>query len=100
MEIAIVGADDFVTGFALAGVRHTYVAEDAETLEKELDKVMQMNEIGILVMEEDQFNTLGFKRKTALEKMVKPVLITISDKGKETNIREMIKRSIGVDLWK
>ena len=98
MEIAVVGNDEFVTGFALAGVKNTFSAE--RNLEKEVEKVLQLKEIGILIMEQDQFNSMNNKTKKMLEKMVKPVLITISDKGRETDIRDMIKRTIGVDLWK
>jgi V/A-type H+-transporting ATPase subunit F len=98
MEIAVVGNDEFVTGFSLAGVKNTFSAE--ENLEKEVEKVLQLKEIGILIMEQDQFNSMNNKTKKMLEKRVKPVLITISDKGRETDIRDMIKRTIGVDLWK
>ncbi len=98
MEIAVVGNDDFVAGFGLAGVKHLYAAED--NLENEVEKVLQQKEVGILVMEEDQFDSMNNKTRRTLEKMIKPVLITISDKGKEANIRDLIKKSIGVDLWK
>jgi V/A-type H+-transporting ATPase subunit F len=98
MEIAVIGNDEFVTGFSLAGVKNTFSTE--ENLEKEVEKVLQLKEIGILIMEQDQFNSMNNKTKKMLEKLVKPVLVTISDKGKETDIRDMIKRTIGVDLWK
>jgi len=98
MEIAVVGNDEFVTGFALTGVKNTFSAE--KNFEKEVEKVLQLKEIGILIMEQDQFNSMNNKTKKMLEKIVKPVLITISDKGRETDIRDMIKRTIGVDLWK
>jgi V/A-type H+-transporting ATPase subunit F len=98
MEIAVIGNDEFVTGFSLAGVKNTFSTE--ENLEKEVEKVLQLKEIGILIMEQDQFNSMNNKTKKMLEKLVKPVLVTIYDKGKETDIRDMIKRTIGVDLWK
>ncbi len=98
MEIAVVGNDDFVTGFALAGVKHIFSAEG--NLEKEVEKILQLKDVGILVMEENKFNSMDTRTKKALEKLVKPVLITISDKGEKTKIKEMIKRTIGVDLWK
>lgn len=98
MEIGIVGTDDFVTGFALAGVRYTFSSET--NLDEKVEEALANADIGVLVMEEDQFKSLNNKTKRKLEKLVKPVLVLISDKGKEADIREMIKRSLGVDLWK
>ena len=98
MEIAVVGNDDFATGFALAGVRYYFTSET--NLDEKVEEALKYKEIGVLVMEEEQFQSLNNKTKKMVEKLVKPVLVLISDKGKETNIREMIKRSLGVDLWK
>lgn len=97
MEIGVVGSDDFITGFALAGVRHVFTAE--ASLDEKVEEALKFPEIGVLVMEDEQFNSLNAKTKRMLEKLVKPVLVLISDKGKETNLKELIKRSLGVDLW-
>jgi len=98
MEIAVIGNDDFATGFALAGVRYYFTSET--NLDEKVEEALQYPEVGVLVMEEEQFKSLNNKTRTMLEKLVKPVLVLISDKGKETDIREMIKRSLGVDLWR
>jgi len=98
MEIAVIGNDDFVTGFALSGVRHYFTSE--ANLDEKVEEALKYEEIGVLVMEEEQFKSLNSKTRKMLEKLVKPVLVLISDKGKETDIREMIKRSLGVDLWR
>src|SRR3990167_6604223 len=99
MEVAIIGTDDFVTGFALAGVKNTYVAD--ENVESEIEKVLNIKEIGVLVMEEGQFNGLNIKARRSLEKTIKPVLITISDKGQGANLRELVEgtgKSLSVEL--
>lgn len=98
MQIAVVGTDEFVTGFRLAGVKYVYAVE--ENMENMIDQVVNQREIGILVLEESAFNRLNNKTRKRLEKLIRPVLVTISDKGQPTNLREMIKRSLGVDLWK
>lgn len=97
MEIGIVGNDDFTTGFSLAGVSYVLAAE--MNLDEKVEEALKYDEIGILLMEEEQFNSLNSKTKKILEKLVKPVLVLVSDKGKKSSIREMIKRSLGVDLW-
>lgn len=98
MQIAVIGNDDFVTGFRLAGISHVFSGE--KNLEEKVEHALEQPEIGVLVIEEESFNALSNRVKKRLEKLVKPVLVTVSDKGKETNLREMIKRSLGVDLWK
>lgn len=97
MEIAVVGNDDFVTGFALAGVRHVFSAEN--NLDQQVEEALKNNEIGVLVMEENQFRTLNNRNKKILEKLVKPVLVLISAEG-SSDIRERIKKSLGIDLWR
>jgi len=98
MEIAVIGNDDFVTGFQLAGVRNTFAVE--KNIDEKILDVLDNNEIGILVLEEKDFDGLKHKTKTMLEKRITPVVITLSSEGKETDLKEMIKRSVGVDLWK
>lgn len=98
MQIAVIGNDDFVTGFRLAGVTNVFASE--KNLEEKIEQALLNEKIGILVLEEDSFNLLNNRVRKRLDKLVKPVVVTVSDKGKETNLREMIKRSLGVDLWK
>lgn len=98
MEIAVVGSDDFVTGFQLAGVRTVFVVE--EDVDEKIMEAINSPEIGVIVMEEEELAKTSFRTKKLLEKLVKPVLITLSSKGKETDLRQLIKRTVGVDLWK
>ncbi len=98
MQIAIVGTDEFITGFRLAGVNHVFATDGPP--EQTVEDVIKKREIGILVMEETQFNAMNYRTKKKLEKLIRPVLVTISDQGQPTNLRDMIKRSLGVDLWK
>ncbi|NQS74687.1 MAG: V-type ATP synthase subunit F, partial [Methanoculleus sp.] len=39
MEIAVVGTDEFILGFRLAGVRKTYAAETDERLVEQINQV-------------------------------------------------------------
>ena len=98
MKVAVVGSDDFVMGFQLAGVEHIY------PVKKEYDavvgKILEDCDMGILIMEDACFQKLGQRTKDGLERMATPVLVTISEKGGEEDIRKQIKKSIGVDLWR
>ncbi|MBU2100444.1 V-type ATP synthase subunit F [Candidatus Micrarchaeota archaeon] len=98
MDIAVLGTDDFVTGFRLAGVRNTFVV--ANNFDEKIDEVLGNKEIGVIVIEQEEMDKMNPKTKRILEKLITPVLITLSSKGKETDLRELIKRTVGVDLWK
>jgi len=99
MEIAIVGSDDFVTGFQLAGLRHTYVAR-GEKIDEQVNSLIEEPKFGILVMEDRDVKELSHLTKKRLDKTVTPVIVSLSIEGKEESLREMIKKSVGVDLWK
>ena len=98
MEVAVVGSDQFVLGFKLAGVRRTY-AVPPEQMESRLAEVMAEKGVGIVVLLNEEFTKLpgGLRRK--LVNSVEPVVISIG-KVEEVDLRERIKQAIGVDLWK
>jgi V/A-type H+-transporting ATPase subunit F len=100
MEIAVVGNADFVTGFLLAGVRKTFIATDAD-LEPTIKGILRDRDIGILIMNSDDVEKLSIPLQMALDDSIEPTVVSIGGMGEErTHLREKIKRSVGVDLWK
>jgi len=100
MEIAVIGNSEFILGFRLAGIRKTYAAENDEKLNDYVIQALQDSEVGILVLRSSDMERLPRKVKMTLENSVKPTVIAIGgDEGGES-LREKIKRSVGVDLWK
>jgi len=100
MEIAVVGSSDFVLGFRLAGVRRTYAAESDERLVEYITKVLDDGTIGILVLQSRDMNRIPRRLQTTLENSVKPTVIAVGGDEGGLSMRERIKRSVGVDLWK
>jgi V/A-type H+/Na+-transporting ATPase subunit F len=100
VEVAVVGSADFVTGFLLAGVRKTFITTDAD-LEPTLKEVLKEEDIGILIMNSDDVEKLSAPLRIALDDSVEPTVISIGGAADErTHLREKIRRSVGVDLWK
>jgi V/A-type H+/Na+-transporting ATPase subunit F len=100
VEVAVVGSQDFVTGFLLAGVRKTFITTDAD-LEPTLKEALKDEDIGILIMNSDDVEKLSMPLRITLDDSVEPTVISIGGEGEErTHLREKIKRSVGVDLWK
>lgn len=98
MELAAVGRDDFVQGFKLAGVRKTFsVAREA--LEAQITKILVDPNIGILVLSAEDLGSLSHGMRRRLETTPRPVVIAVG-KREEEDLREKIKRAIGVDLYK
>ena len=99
MQIAIVGNDDFVTGFQLAGVSAVFPTTD-QNIDEKVEQAINTEGIGVIVMDSEEVSKLSNKTKKALDRLITPVLVTLSAKGKEEDLRELIRRTVGVDLWK
>ncbi len=99
MEIAVVGNSDFVIGFRLAGIRKTYDTT-FDSIEAKIQSLLNDKTIGILVIHNDDIKKLSAQMQKILEDSVEPTVIAIGGKGESTNLREKIKQSVGVDLWK
>ncbi|MCX6691179.1 MAG: V-type ATP synthase subunit F [Methanoregula sp.] len=100
MEIAVIGNGEFILGFRLAGIRKTYAAENDEKLSELITRVLDDTNVGILVLNSSDMGRIPRRLRTTLEKSVKPTVIAIGGEEEGLSMREKIKRSVGVDLWK
>ena len=100
MEIAVIGNSEFILGFRLAGIRKTYAVENETKLTEYINGVLSDNEVGILVLNSSDMNRIPGRLRTQLENSVKPTVIAIGGEEGGLSMRERIKRSVGVDLWK
>jgi V/A-type H+-transporting ATPase subunit F len=100
-EIAVVGSPEFTTGFRLAGVRTFFNVQDEEKPE-ELDEAVEAaladDEVGIVVMHDDDMDHLSRTVRRTAETSVEPVLVTLGGGAGAGGLREQIKRAIGIDL--
>ncbi|SDJ41343.1 V/A-type H+-transporting ATPase subunit F [Halovenus aranensis] len=100
-EIAVVGSPEFTTGFRLAGVRKFANVPDDEKTEELDDAVaetMADEEVGIVVMHDDDLEHLSREVREDVENSVEPVVVTLGGGAGSGNLREQIKRAIGIDL--
>jgi V/A-type H+-transporting ATPase subunit F len=100
MEIAVIGNSEFILGFRLAGIRKTYAAENDEKRVEYITSVLQDGQVGILVLNNRDMEKIPRRLRTTLENSVKPTVIAIGAEEGGLSMRERIKRSVGVDLWK
>lgn len=101
MEIAVVGREEFVTGFRLAGVRKVreVSGDDLAVMERVLGEVMQDREVGIVVVMDADFRRVSPALRKTMVESVEPVVVAIG-KIEEVDLRERIRNVVGVDLWK
>ena len=100
MEIAVIGNSEFILGFRLAGIRKTYASENDEKLIENITSALQDDEVGILVLNSSDMEKVPRKLRETLENSVKSTVIAIGGEEGGLSMRERIKRSVGVDLWK
>jgi V/A-type H+-transporting ATPase subunit F len=100
MEIAVIGNSEFILGFRLAGIRTTYAAENDEKRNEFITSVLQDGQVGILVLNSSDMEKIPRRLRATLEKSVRPTVIAIGAEEGGLTMRERIKRSVGVDLWK
>jgi V/A-type H+-transporting ATPase subunit F len=93
MEIAAVGSPDFVVGFRLVGVETS-----PETFEKIVQEILDNRNVGIMVVDMKDVERLSASVRKKLTDSTTPVVIPIgTDEG---DIRDKVRRAIGVDLYK
>ena len=100
MEIAVIGNSEFILGFRLAGITKTYAAESEEKVVEYVNRVLDNSSIGILVLNSSDMAKIPVRLRTTIENSVHPTVITLGEEEGGLSMRERIKRSVGVDLWK
>jgi V/A-type H+-transporting ATPase subunit F len=100
-EIAVIGSPNFTTGFRLAGVRkceNVPAEEKAEDLDDAVERVLADEDVGIIVMYDEDLEYLSRGPRKAVETSVEPTLVTLGGGAGSGGLREQIKRAIGIDL--
>ncbi|MDY7081504.1 MAG: V-type ATP synthase subunit F [Halobacteria archaeon] len=101
MKVAVIGDPSFTTGFRLAGVDEFREIRD-ENKDAELDEavedVLGSEEVGIIVMHQDDLDYLSRNVREEVENSIEPTLVTLGGEGGGGQLREKIKRAIGIDL--
>ena len=99
-EIGVMGPSDFVLGFNLAGIRRTYET-DAREFPKQLERVLaQPDNLGILIVLGADLESLPPLLRRKANDSLEPVIVAMGEGAGEADLREKVKRAIGIDLFK
>lgn len=99
-EIAVVGRDEFVLGFQLAGIRNAIRTADSAAFQRAIEDVLASRErtLGILIVDAKDVQTLSSHTRKKLTDAIDPVVVQMGGEGGD--LREKVKRAIGIDLYK
>lgn len=93
-KIVVVGTEEFTLGFELIGISSKGIEELESLFSKD-------SGVGIVIMQDRDYNSLSLRVQNRIEQLLKPIVIVLSEEEIKTNsIRDLIIRSLGVDLMK
>ena len=98
VKTAVLGSNEFVVGFQLAGIKNTIEVSDNPL--QDINNLKNNKETGIVIIEENIMEGLDKHQRIEIEDSVDPVFIPVSTKVEQDSLKRLIKKSIGVDLWK
>ncbi|MBR9699541.1 hypothetical protein GOV09_03750 [Candidatus Woesearchaeota archaeon] len=99
-KVACIGTEAFTLGFQLAGIRMSVNTEDKKDILDKMYQLKENKEVGIIIVDESVLQKLESQDRSDIEDSVDPVFISLSKDAGGDNIRKLIIKSIGVDLWK
>lgn len=100
-RIGVIGPEEFVLGFQLAGVRDVVATKDADGFRDAVDDVLakrKMNEVGILIVDAKDVESLPPTTRRKIADTLEPVVVQMGGQGGD--LREKVKRAIGIDVYK
>ncbi len=95
--IGVVGDDEFTIGFKLAGIEKTF---DNENFRETMEELMDRDDLGILVVDENDLEELPKRMVREVESSADPVVVPLSEDAESERLQEKIKRAIGADITK
>jgi V/A-type H+/Na+-transporting ATPase subunit F len=97
MEFAVIGSEEFVLGFRLAGVKRVYTVQPQD-MDSKLLELIGDSSIGILALNATDLAKISPSVRRKVMESISPVVVPVG--GEEGDLREKVKRAIGVDLYK
>lgn len=93
-KIIVCGNEDFTLGFELVGI-------EAKPMSKFESLIGKNSDIGIIVINQEDYDKLSLKLKNQITRLIKPIVLILSkDDIKGGNLKEAIIKALGVDLLK
>jgi len=99
-KLAVIGDIDFNIGFMLAGIPDTYEVKSDEDIIKAVEDVLKREDVGVVIIRQEYLQKLPPVLRREIDEKVEPTFVSVGGTGGVEEIREKIRKAIGVDLWK
>ncbi len=100
MKVAVIGDADFTLGFRLVGIRDVYEVSGDEDLVKAVEDVLKREDVGVVVIRYDDLRKLPLTLRREIDERVEPTFVAVGGVGAVEELREKIRKALGVDLWR
>jgi V/A-type H+-transporting ATPase subunit F len=97
-ELTVIGDPEFNIGFRLAGIRNVVDVTDESKVVDVVEDVLTKK--GIVIIKYDFYKNLPIPIKMKIEESIEPTFVKVGGEGGVEEVREKIRKAIGVDLWK
>lgn len=97
-DIVVIGGKKFVLGFQIAGISKAFQLSK-EQPDRTVRELMNNPEIGLIIISEKSLEKVSEQLREDMLQSIQPVFMVVSDKGSNDDLRKLIKKSIGVDIW-
>jgi V/A-type H+-transporting ATPase subunit F len=99
-RLAVIGDPDFTVGFMLAGITDVYEVSSDEEIVRAVEDVLKREEVGVVIIRQEYLKKLPPGLRKEIDERVEPTFVSVGGTGGVEEIREKIRKAIGVDLWK
>ena len=101
-KTVVIGEEALTLGMRLAGVSEWYNLEREEAAMK-LAELLKREDVGIIVASSSIRKSMDWRLESAVEASSKPIVVFVPGKGggdedSEMSLKELIRRSIGINL--
>ena len=101
-KIAVIGDEDTILGFRLAGVKAAYSIDGSQQCIELIKKLVKNGDVGIIFVSERLIKDVRKEVDELLEDKTFPIVVEIPDKfgmiEKEDVLDVLIRRAIGIKL--
>ncbi|MGI0081257.1 MAG: V-type ATP synthase subunit F [Nitrososphaerales archaeon] len=101
-KTVVIGEDPLTLGMRLAGVSEWYNLEKDEAARK-LAELLKREDVGIIIASSSIRKSMDWRLESAVEASSKPIVVFVPGKKggeeeSEMSLKELIRRSIGINL--
>ncbi len=100
MKVAVIGDPDFTLGFRLVGIRDVYEVKNDEELVEAVRNVLDRRDVGVVVIKYEDLRKLPPVLRREIDERVEPTFVAVGGVGAVEELRDKIRKALGVDLWK